>query len=108
MTIERRSDWPGPRRWAASTPGSAEQARAAPRSVREVDQVIATGYGSQGAFVSGPDDASTADGELRADQPEQLIGEHRGGRIRLLGAASTATASCLDYVDDSDVHDGGH
>ena len=109
MTIERPSDWSGPRRRvlagpaalacalpaaaplasggrAASTPGSVEQVRAAPRSVREVDQVIATGYGSQGACVSGPVEGSTADGELRADQPELLIDEHPGGRTRILGA----------------------
>jgi hypothetical protein len=76
------------------TPGLPDQVRDATRDFRDVENAIAAGYASAGSCVSGPEvgamgihygNGELIDGELQADQPELLIYEQRGGRLRLLG-----------------------
>jgi hypothetical protein len=71
-----------------------EQVRDATSAFRDVDAAVAAGYESLGACVSGPEEGAmgihyggpfTNDGVLRVDQPDLLLYEQRGGRLRLLG-----------------------
>jgi hypothetical protein len=80
---------------AKPSPGLVEQVREATRGFRDVDVALDAGYGSEGSCVSGPEEGAmgihyghgdlVSDGELRADRPELLIYEQRGGRLRLVG-----------------------
>jgi hypothetical protein len=79
----------------APTPALVEQVRETTRSFRNVENAVAAGYASEGACVSGPEEGAmgihyadadlVVDAELRADQPELLIYEQRGDRLRLVG-----------------------
>jgi hypothetical protein len=75
-------------------PGLVEQVRDATAPFRDVNTAVAAGYQSLGACVSGPAEGTmgihyggpfTNDGVLRPDQPDLLLYEPHGGRLRLLG-----------------------
>jgi hypothetical protein len=75
-------------------PTLVQQVRDATASYRDVNNAIAAGFTSLGACVSGPEEGAmgihyagpfTNDGVLQADQPDLLLYELRGGRLRLLG-----------------------
>ena len=75
--------------------GLVREVRLATRDFFDVSTAMAAGYGSAGSCVSGPEvgamgihfpnGALVGDGMLDASQPEILIYEQRGGRLRLLG-----------------------
>jgi hypothetical protein len=79
---------------ASQAPGLVQQVRDATSDFRDVDLAIVAGYRSLGACVSGPEEGAmgihyggpfTNDGVLRADQPDLLLYEMRGGVLRLVG-----------------------
>ena len=79
----------------AHTPRLADQVREATRDFRDVNNAIAAGYTSLGSCVSSPEEGAMGihyarteligDGQLIVDQPELLVYEQRGHRLRLLG-----------------------
>jgi len=77
------------------TPRLTDQVKEATRDFRDVNNAIAAGYTSLGSCVSSPEEGAMGihyartdligDGLLIVDQPELLVYEQRGDRLRLLG-----------------------
>jgi hypothetical protein len=91
---------------ASSPPALVEQVQDATRSFKDVNNAIAAGYGSLGSCVSGPQEGAMGvhfgkaeligDGAIDAANPELLVYEQKGGKMRLLGVEYLVIASDWD------------
>jgi hypothetical protein len=89
--------------------GLIRQVRAATSEFRDLDAALAAGYGSTGSCVSGPQEGAMGvhyanptligDHVLDASQPELLIYEQRGGRLRFVGVEFLVLAAEWDAAN---------
>lgn len=91
---------------ASSPPALVQQVQDATRDFKDVNNAIAAGYASAGSCVSGPQEGAMGvhfakgdlifDGAIDAANPELLVYEQKGDRMRLLGVEYLVIASAWD------------